>query len=225
MCVVARGRWRGCSRATSPRSRGQVGREEGPASAWRARSRGRAASGDSSRGEGGRKGALPACEPRDGRAPGVTPGAGCGDTARRGRGGASRAVSGRSRGLGSLTLPAPRLPGVERPWSRGKRAIESGARGDGTPIPHASRRSVGWLRPALPAEPRLSGKSVASAGSIGDGTGFVQMLLRRGLRGPGGAESRSDPGVQSAPPQGVSIAGPLAAAASASTGRCSLSAC
>ena len=60
VCVVAGGRGgrRGQSRATSSAEPRAGGERRGPASAWRARTRGRAASGDSSRGAGGRKGAL-----------------------------------------------------------------------------------------------------------------------------------------------------------------------
>lgn len=58
VCGGEGGRWRGQSRATSSAEPRAGGERRGPASAWRARSRGRAASGDSSRGEGGRKGAL-----------------------------------------------------------------------------------------------------------------------------------------------------------------------
>ena len=100
------------------------------------------------------KGRAPARELQAGWAPSDPQGAGCRDTGpRRGYGGASRATSGRSRGLGSLTLPgAPCLPGVERPSSRGTRAIEFGAGATVCPSPTLLAEVLGdFARPCPPS--------------------------------------------------------------------------
>lgn len=142
-CVGGMGR----AELRAPQSLGQVESQKRPcerveSGLWRARSQRRQPPR-----RRGPKGRAPARELQAGGAPSDPQGAGCRDIGpQRTRSGASGSPSGRNPGLGSLTLPgAPCLSGVERPETRGMKAI--GFRAEAArrppPIPHSSRRSVG----------------------------------------------------------------------------------
>lgn len=191
-CVGGMGR----AELRAPQSLGQVESQKRPcerveSGLWRARSQRRQPPR-----RRGPKGRAPARELQAGGAPSDPQGAGCRDIGpQRTRSGASGSPSGRNPGLGSLTLPgAPCLSGVERPETRGMKAI--GFRAE------AARRP--------PHPPLFSQKCwVTSSGiarradTVQDGMSLNQDCRRQAwvcpnastssVRGLGGAKTPSNP--------------------------------